>query len=70
LNKVLIILALIADVALVANVVHHWDNKPQINIGVECFHTDTKKLNCVIRDETVQTSARIDNLPENKTVRL
>jgi hypothetical protein len=50
-NKVLIILALIADVALVANVLHHWDSKPQINIGVECFHTDAKKLNCTIKED-------------------
>ena len=50
-NKVLILLALIADVALVANVVHHWDNRPEINIGVECFHTDTKKLNCVVKED-------------------
>jgi hypothetical protein len=50
-NKVLIILALVADVALVANVVHHWDNRPEINIGVECFHTSTKQLNCTIKED-------------------
>jgi hypothetical protein len=56
-NKILILLAVIADAALVVNVVHHWDNKPQINIGVECFHTNTKKLNCVIKED-------IDKNPE------
>jgi hypothetical protein len=51
-NKVLILLALVADVALVANVVHHWDNKPTTHVVVECFNVKGAKLNCVITDET------------------
>jgi len=49
-NKILIILALIADVALVANVIHHWDSRPQIHVAVEC-HSIGNKLACAIVNE-------------------
>jgi hypothetical protein len=49
-NKILIALALIADIALVINVVHHWERKPVL-IGIECHTTKTTTLNCAIKEE-------------------
>jgi hypothetical protein len=53
-NKIPILIAfeVLVGTAIVAGIAHHWDNKPQINVAVECFHTNNKQLNCVIVDET------------------
>jgi hypothetical protein len=42
-SKAVFILALIADIALVANVWHHWDTK--VTVQVSCAGT-SKIMNC------------------------